>query len=162
MTFTLGPSCLKLSSRLWSHSCSLYKYHAMVPKPGLSNQEWSKSCAGFLFSHLLLFGNCLEFSFHPAWLSTRKKKKKKAEIFGPWFGFLVLCSANPRAKSTGLDRIPCRPIIRIVSEPARYNKSHVHFGVAAWERLLLSALPTALCIDVYTHRPWSWISLVHT
>lgn len=65
-------------------------------------------------------------------------EKKNAEIFGPWLGFLVLCSANPKAKRTGLDRIPCRPITWIVTEPARYNKSHVHFGVVAWEQLRLS------------------------
>lgn len=56
-------------------------------------------------------------------------EKKYRELFGPCFGFLILRSANPRAKRTGLDSIPCSPITWIVAEPARYNKSHALFGV---------------------------------
>lgn len=60
-------------------------------------------------------------------------------MFGPGSGFLVLWSANPRAKRTGLDSIPCSPITWIAAEPARYNKSHVLFGVGRWELPLLSS-----------------------
>lgn len=60
-------------------------------------------------------------------------------MFGPGFGFLVLWSANAGAKRTGLDSIPCSPITWIAAEPARYNKSHVLFGVGRGELPLLSS-----------------------
>lgn len=72
-------------------------------------------------------------------------EKKCREIFAPHFGFLVLHPANPRAKRTGLDSIPCSPITWIVIEPARYNKSRVLFGVG-WlgAATCLSVLPAPL------------------
>lgn len=56
---------------------SVQRCHALeFQSQDVSIKAWRKRCAGFVFPCLLLFGNCWRFSFHPAWLSTRKKMQR--------------------------------------------------------------------------------------
>lgn len=55
--------------QLFTSEIPRYSFRASIAIKGRR-----KALLVFLFSHLLLFGDCLGFSFHPAWLSTRKKK----------------------------------------------------------------------------------------
>lgn len=79
-------------------------------------------------------------------------------MFGPRFGFLILCTANPGAKRTGLDSISWSPVTWMVAEPATQNKSHVLCGVGLWELLLLSLVHLYHCTKQtksYLHKfPW--------
>lgn len=108
----------------------------LAQEPGLIYQALKKAQCSLWRLLFLALCNCWRCRLHPSWLSTREKC---SEMLGPGFGFLVLWSANPRAKRTGLDSIPCSPITWITAEPARYNESHVLIGVGRWELPLLSS-----------------------
>lgn len=106
----------------------------LAQAPGLISQALKRAPCSLWSLLFMAHCNCWKWRLHPAWLSTRKKC---SEMLGSGFGFLALWSANPRAKRTGLDSIPCSPITWMAAEPARYNKSHVLFGVGRWELPLL-------------------------
>lgn len=86
--FTL-PSAFSLKDSHFRSHALKHKSQAIFIKDGRN------PCAVFLFLYLLVFGNCLRFSFHPAWLPTRKNAERCLH-HALAFWFYVLPTPGPK------------------------------------------------------------------
>lgn len=66
-------------------------------------------------------------------------------------------SCQPQSQKNWSRRHPCSPITWAVAAPARYNKSHVLFGVGLWELLLLSAFHPYHCTKKSYFHTFPWL-----